>query len=136
MAWTRAREEQLRTPEHIDIKLGRIQLFDGVNHIRSDYDSIMHSEESRIYFAACGYTQSSSAPHAHWQNPAENDMKKSKHIALSLLNNALRCHSSTMQAYRTVFRRSVSSILPSFVACTSPASGTTSSTRENLQGRL
>ena len=86
--WTRAREDITGTPEDIDIKAGRIRLFDGIDHVISDYDSIIHSKESRVFLRALGIAQSSSAPHAHWQNPAEIYMKKTKDIGLSLLNNA------------------------------------------------
>jgi hypothetical protein len=63
-------------------------LYDGISHIITDYDSILRSRAARVYFAALGWSQTLSAPYAHWQNPAENYMKKTKDIGLSLLNNA------------------------------------------------
>ena len=59
-----------------------------IQHIITDYDGILRSKECRKYFAALEWSQTFSAPYAHWQNPAENYMKKTKDIGLSLLNNA------------------------------------------------
>jgi hypothetical protein len=76
--WTRKRAEVLGTTENVDIATGQIRLHDGINHIITDYDSILRSKAARKYFAALEWSQPFSAPYAHCQNPAENYMKKTK----------------------------------------------------------
>ena len=75
---------KLNHQQKVDLRDGRF----GIGQVITDFDSVLRAKGTREHLAHENICQRFSTPYAHWQNPAENYMKKSKDGMLALLNNA------------------------------------------------
>ena len=72
-------------------RLQQIKLEDsrfGIGQMITDYDSVLRAAGTQEHLRQEDIDQRYSVPYAHWQNPAENYMRKSKDGMLAILNNA------------------------------------------------
>jgi hypothetical protein len=75
---------RLNHQQKVDLRDSRF----GIGQVITDYDGVLRAKGTREHLLQDDICQRFSTPYAHWQNPAENYMRKSKDGMLALLNNA------------------------------------------------